>query len=577
MTIAHGALRRAGAALLAVASMTLVACAGPGVQSIPESSKGRLSQLAERLPASSEASLYMTDLNGLSAGIKRASAAYGEGSQGGLVELQAELNDKFGIDLADPGSWRDAAGIAPGGGLAFGFTGNRSVMLAYVENAEMFDSFMSTKVRDEAGIEGEAVETKVGDVVVKVLGANVEQQVAWTHFGKLAIVASPQLDPEKGGEADIATFVAGIYNNDKAASTSTSAAFKQFSAEFGGKYLVAAFANPEAFKTSAFYPEFKQEFEGEEGGEETLQNFEKYCTSLGFGFDLSGDVITSHAFFGGNAEFAEYYEDLAAGVADATFTGFATSSLIAMGRVSINFAAGLALTEKFATREAWEEFQSGLAEASRELGFDVKAVVLDQLTGNFATFFYGVDLAQAMGGGGLGAAQLAAVTQFKSPEAALDVLNKFVAAYNANQAKNAPAVDPLNPDAAAAAAPTPLAVGPMGAGQGVTIPNAGSIIATGDLLVFAAGALDPSQVDLYAKGKGGELLSTPLGKPFASGPAHGGLYINIEQLGLLVGPLVQGNPEAAAVFSNFRDAAITFDSSKRGVSGTFELELLPKQ
>ncbi len=573
MTITHGALRRAGTALLAVASMTLVACAGPGVQSIPESSQGRLSQLAERLPASSEASVYLTDLNGLSAGFKRAEGAYGEGSQGGLRGLQAELNDKFGIDLNDTGSWRDSAGIAPGGGLAFGFTGNRSVMLAYVENAEMFDTFMSTKVRDETGIEGEAKETQIGDVVVKVLGANVEQQIAWTHFGKLAIVASPQLNPEKGGEADIATFVASIYNNDKAKSTSTSAAFKQFSAEFGGKYLVAAFANPEAIKSSSYYPEFKQELASEEGGEETVQNFEKYCTSLGFGFDLSGDVIKSHAFFGGNAEFAEHYAGLA-DVADATFTGFATSSLIAVGRVSINFAAALALTEKFSPREGWEEIQSGISKASKELGFDVQAVVLDQLTGNFGAFFYGVDLAQAMAGGGLGAAQLAAVTQFKSPEAALDVLNKFVAAFNANQQKNAPAADPLNPDAAPPAVPQ-LTVTPMGAGQGVAIPGQGAIIATGDLLVFAAGAIDPSQIDLYAKGKGGELLSTSLGKPFASGPAHGGLYIKIEQLGLLVGPLVKGNLEAAAVFSTFRDAAIYFDSSKRGISGTFELEMLP--
>ncbi len=572
MSIAPGALRRASAALFAVASMTLVACAGPGVQSIPESSQGRLSLLAERLPASSEASVYVTDLKGLSAGIKRVDASFGDAA-GGVRDLQAELNDKFGIDLMDTGSLRDAAGIAPDGGLAFGFVDNRSVLLIYVVDAEKFDAFVGGKIRDEIGLEGEVATEKVGDVEVRVLGANVEKQLAWAHFGKVAILATPQLDPEKGGEASISKFVAGIYGNDKGASTSSSASFKQFVSEFGGKYLVAAFANPGAIKKSKFYPELKEEFSREEGADDALKNFEEYCTSLGMGFDLRGDVIKSHFFYGGNAEFGAYYAGLS-DVADATFNGFATSSLIAMGRVSLNLAAALSLTEKFAKPEAWNELQSGIGEASEAVGFDLQTEVIDQLTGNMGGYFYGVDLGQAMGGGGIAAAQFATVAQFKNAEAPLKILNKVLDLYNAEQAKNTPPVDPMNPDMAPPAI-TPVTLTPMAGGQGYTLPGAGSIIATGDLIVFASGSMLPAQLELLVQGKGGELLSSPLGKPFAQGKAHGGLYINIEQLGLLVSPLVAGSPEASMFFSTFRDAALYFDSSKRGISSTIEFEMLP--
>ena len=557
MTLGYGSNRRLANALLALTSLTLVACATPGVKVVPEAPKSRLTQLAERLPASSEASVYLTDLDRFGAGFTRIS-----GMSEDLSRMRVTFDDTFGVDLGDVGSWRAEAGIAPDGGMALGFAEDRSVWLVYVDDTQAFDTFLSTTMRAEAGVEVEAVETRIGDVVVKVLGADIEGQIAWTHFGKLAIVASPQLDPERGGEADIATFVAGLTTLEASDSTAQTAAFTQFEAEFGDAYAFTVFANPESIASSPLEADVRS-WLAEELGPEFATALMASATSLGVGVVTDGDVATTHVFMGGDEELVKLARKTGEGTAENPFVGLASEDVILGLGVGVNPVAAWSAYSTFAPVEHLELADSLFARLSRELGLEPERDVLEIFTGNAGFFFYGIDLAQAMVGmqdpmRGLAALELIMGVEFEDAETCAKISASLVLLLS----------DVLGPEDAFEDLPGVDGV------KVLDVMEVGYFLTYEGVLAFSTTALPAEQAARRLSGVDEDpRVATPLSTPLTASAPFGGLYISFSGLARALGPMATANPDARRFFDTVDEVAVRFASSKQGVSIVIDVDL----
>jgi hypothetical protein len=545
---------------LSLAAMTLVAC-GDNKNKIPSSPEGRIDAIAARLPAASEASLYLADYSAFKESSKQLEDTLGPAAAD-FKSGQEELKTKFGIDLSNPESLKEAAGISPKGGLGIGLSDNRATLMVFVEDQAKFDEWMKTKIAKEIEIEGEPTSEKVGEAEVKILGSDAKKQIAWTHYGKLAIVASPQLEEGAGGEASIAKYVAGLTTTEKANSTADSAAFKQFKAEFGGKYMLAGFANLESIKKSSFYAKAKKDMENEPGGKESLAQFEKYGRSLGFGTTSEGRNSKIKLFVGGTDELNTIYKGIGSDIADNPFVGFATEKTIAALRISVNFTAAWAAFKKLAPKEQVAEIDAALKQGGQASGLDIEKDVLGQLTGNIGVFFYGVDLAGAMAAmenpaKGASAVEIALGVQFKSAEALKKLTDTLIAK-----------VGPM------LSGPFADVEGVKGA-QSVSLPeNAGHIVTYEGTIAISTSAIPAKRLaQLLANTAEDKKITTTLGKPLATKKPFGGLFVSASSLAKALGPMATANPEAKKFFDTVDEIALSFEGSDNGVSTVVEFQI----
>ncbi len=547
---------------LSLATMTLVAC-GDNKNKIPSSPEGRIDAIAARLPAASEASLFLADYSAFKESAKQLEDTLGPAAAD-FKSGQEELKTKFGIDLTNPDSLKEAAGIAPKGGLGIALSDNRSTLMVFVEDSAKFDEWMKTKIAKELEIEGEPKSEKIGEAEVKVLGEDVKKQIAWTHYGKLAIVASPQLEEGAGGEASIAKYLANLTTTEKAKSTADSAAFKQFKAEFGGTYQLAGFANLEAIKKSSFYAKAKKDMENEPGGKESIAQFEKYGRSLGFGTTSEGRNSKIKLFVGGTDELNTLYKGIGSDIADNPFVGFATEKTIAALRVSVNFSAGWAAYKKLAPKEQADEIDKALKGAGAAAGLDIEKDVLGQLTGNIGLFFYGLDFANVMAGmndpiKGAKAVEIALGIQFKSADALKKITDALLA-------KAGPMLGPDGgfKDLDGVKGAKVLAL-PQGAGQIVTYEG---------VLAVSTSAIEAKKLgQLLANTAEDKKITTTLGKPLATKKPFGGLFVSASSLAKALGPMATANPEAKKFFDTVDEIALSFEGSDNGVSAIVEFQM----
>ena len=555
-----GMMTRATVAV-SLASLTLTAC-GDNKNTIPSSPEARIKSLAARLPATSEASVYLADFSGFKASAAQLQDTLGPAAAE-LKSGQEELKTKFGIDLSNPESLKEAAGISPKGGLALGLADNRSTLMIYVEDAAKFDAFMKDKIGKELEITGEPKEETIGEAKVKVLGEDVKKQIAWTHFGKMAIVASPQLEEGAGGEASIAKYVANLTTTEKAKSTAESAAFKQFISEFGGTYMLAGFANLDAVKKSSFYDKAKKGMESEPGGKESIAQFEKYGRSLGFGTTTEGSNSKIKLFVGGTEELNTIYKSVGSDVADNPFIGFATEKTIAAARISVNFTAMWAAYKKLAPAEQAAELDKALKKAGEAAKLDIEKDILGQLTGNIGLFFYGIDLASAMAGmqdpmKGIAAVELAFGIEFKSA----DALKKIV------DAALAQAGPMLGPDGGF------KDVDGVKGAKVLTLPQGvGALVTYEGVLAYSTPAITPVKLGkLLANTAEDKKITTTLGKPLATKKSYGGLFVSSSMLAKALGPMATANPEAKKFFDTVEELSLSFDGSDNGISAVIQIQ-----
>ncbi|MEM1346988.1 MAG: hypothetical protein AAGI01_00430, partial [Myxococcota bacterium] len=179
-------------ALAAVGVLALTGCSKKKGE-LPNTAQGRLQAFADRLPANSEASLYIPDFSKAESDFKKVNTNL-EALVGQLGAANKQAKDSFEIDLTDMQTLA-AKGIAAKSGAAIGFVAGQTAVLTYVDKPEEFNKFMAGKVKEELGEGAQLKKEKVGEADVQVL-VNGEQELAWTYVGKMVIIGTNAIDQQ---------------------------------------------------------------------------------------------------------------------------------------------------------------------------------------------------------------------------------------------------------------------------------------------------------------------------------------------------------------------------------------------
>ena len=186
------------AVLVALLALSLVAC--DNKNKIPGDAEGRVEALAQRLPASTEAVVFVGDIGKMQDTVNKLKDNIG-GAVPSVEATQKQVASELGFDPLDAEAWKKAGvPIEKGSGLALAFHQNRSVLMVFVEDRQKFDATLTEKFKKAAEIEGAPKTETIDDKEVKILGSDPKNQIAWLHYGKLAIIGTPVLDEKFGGE-----------------------------------------------------------------------------------------------------------------------------------------------------------------------------------------------------------------------------------------------------------------------------------------------------------------------------------------------------------------------------------------
>lgn len=548
--------------VLSVATLAMPACKKEGA--IPTSATGRVTDFAEHLPAQAEGAVFVGDLKAMRETLTTVKTEVGTVVPQ-IEGIQKEITNELGVDILDAASYAQA-GIADAG-IATAFVKDRIALFVYVNDAQKFDTFFAEKAKKLSGSDAAAKAETINDLQVKLVGDG-PKQVAWVHDGKLVIIG---LSGPTGESATAAgQFVAGLAKTDKAASMASSESFKRFNKALpGDKYAVTAFGNPVSLAETAPFKEATAEAANDPGAKESIEWYKKNAESLGLGLAQENRELKVTAFFGPSADLAAKVKALSEDVPKSPWTGFASKQTVLGLRTAINALKAYTLVKDTMPAADRAEFEKGLAEGANEIGVNVEQDIINNLTGNFGLFFYGLNMGKAMAAAQNPAAALGAVNvvfgaQFKDKAKLAESFNKILTKMN-EKAK----------ERAGEAEFTPLAASDFAdGGKTLALPDgAGAIYIVNDMLIYGTAEATPEQLQASIAGKS-EKLGDDLGLRFSADAPYNGLYVNFPAINAMLGPMAAMEPRLA-ILQRLEAASLTADANDQGLMLNLRLRLQP--
>lgn len=548
------------ATVLSIMTLALSACKKSGTHTVPTTAEGRIEAFAQVLPASSPGAFYVGDFAKMQTSLDAANK-----SMGSLVPdfkaSQEELKKTLGFDIQDPESWK-TVGIAPHGGLGLGVANFRLVLTTYVNDQAKFNAYMADKVAKGLELGSAKVKTEqVDGKTIHILGEDTMKQIAWLHHGKMVLVASPPFEKEYEAKAgSIKDALVALTKTNAATSSAASEQFKDFKSKFTS-YDFAGFIN---FKKLLEIDEFKKQLDKEFQDPEEKKAaawLQKTTNYVAVGVGLEQNVSKTTIFVGINKEAMPAMLAVKKDVKDFPFQGFVTEKALAVLRSSVNLDGFWKLYKKNISKEQKTSFDNGLKLINAELKIDVEKDILNNMTGHLGVFFYGLDMGKAMlavqnPAAGAAAAQLAISVEFKDAKLLTSTADKIVA--------SAPKE--------AALAFTPLK--DVAGARVLSIPNIGVFVQNKNHLYISSAGLKLDELAKLINNKSADKkLNTPLGRPYASGKAFNGLYINVAQVKAQFGALLAANADAQKLVNTLKEASLYTTIADTGVYTHFELGL----
>ncbi len=551
--------------LVALGAFALTGC---DKDKMPDTAEARVQDMAEHLPKSSEGAIFVGDVSEM-----RTTMNLVKGSVGDVVPqmeaTQKQLTDQVGFDPLDENAYKQA-GVYPNSGAAVAFVENRSAMMVYVKERQKFDAALTAQAKKAFEIDSAPKSEKKGELTIKVLGTEPSKQIAWTHAGKLAIIAAPVVESEVEGEIKpVADFIASLANTKKAESVATTEQFKTFSKAVDASYALGAYINVKALIANPTYQAKREELAKSEQEKNSLKEFEEIGEVLALGVTSEGTEVRIDAFFGADDKTNKLVMKHGPSEATSPFDGFATEAILLGLRTSLKPGITWTSYKESLGEQRLNAVKQQMASTEQQLGIDIEKDIIANLTGNAGLFFYGINIGAAMGAAqnpmaALKALNLAVGVQFKDDKAMMEVANKIVA-------KAAEA----NPDVKMRAV---VVDGKEVAEIRVVAPDPSMKFFFGkDLMVFGTQDLTEQAGYEYIMGKSSEAKlsegKTDIGKSFGAPKPYNGLYVNVDKLNTIVSALAPPNNPAVKVLKKIDAASLTFDASEIGMTTSLRFNL----
>lgn len=528
--------------LFALTSMA--GCDKKSTKSIPGDANGRIEAMAARLPISTEAALFVGDVAKMRGTLNSVNALGDAIPELGATQKQIEA--ELGFDPLDANSWKQA-GVPDNSAITVAFVNNRAVIMTFVEDRQKFDTMLSDKLK-KALDSTEAPKTQdVSGKQVKLMGKDNEQ-IAWLHDGKLAIIATSVLDEQftVGDKSAPAEFVAKLSTTEEANSAVKAPQFTQFMKGITPDYSLAAYANIQAIlKNDAF----KKELEANQdpSTKDIMKRLEKEAQVVGLGLHQDNNSFKVTAFYGADDATNKRLAELGKPAGDSPFGAFASDGMLLGLRTSLDTQKVWAYYMENLPADQKEEILKAFKQAGQSAQLDIEKDIINNLTGHVGVFLYGVNMGGIMGG-------------MNNPAKIAQSLNLAVGVEFKDDASVNKLVEKIQ--AATGAAPVD-----QGGVKVIALPeNLGSLYIKGKMLAF--GAQELKQADavnmLGGKSSGGQLEGV-LGKSFSKDKAYGGLYLNVDKLSGIVSMLA-GNSPVSDVLKKIGEVALTTDAAEGGVA-----------
>lgn len=545
----------------ALATIALPACKKEG--EIPSSPAARVVDLAEHLPATTEGAVFVGDLKAMRETLTTIKAEIGP-LVPQLEGYQKEISNELGLDVLDAATYAQAGIADAGTGVAY--INGQVALFVYVQDPVKFDTFFAERAKKVTGATAEPKTETVNELQVKVVG-ELPKQVAWVHAGKLVIIGSKTANAAADGPG-VAQLVAGLAKTDKTQSLATTAAFKDFNKALpGDKYAMTVMGNPKALAETKEFKELEAETSKDASAQESLSWYKKNTASIGAGLAKENRELKLSLFYGASDELKGKLKELTGDVPKSPWSNFATKQTVLGLRTAFNFAKAYSLIKETMPEKDRTEFQQEMAKGGEKFGVNLEQDILNNLTGNFGVFFYGLNMGKAMTAGQnpdamMSAVNLVAGAQFKDKAKLTSTFDKVVAAINAPGEDGAPSAN--------------LAVADFEGGKSLALPqDSGTIYLKDDMLFFAAAESNADQIKATLAGKG-DKLTDDLGIRFSADAPYNGIYLNTPALMSTLGPLAAMSPWVASL-DKLEAASLTADTHDQGMTTTLRLRLKPAQ
>lgn len=542
--------------LMIATSAALVGCKSDKKASIPGDAQGRIEGMASVLPQSTEAAIFVGDIGKMRKTMLAIKDTVGEAVPQ-LEATQKQVEAEIGFNPLDAKAW-ETAGLSDSTGFTVAFVNNRLAMIAYVNDRQKFDTFVTEKAKKATGATAAPTSEDVGGKQVKIITEG-DKTIAWVHEGKLAILATSVMEKEMGGDMDDAkTFVTKLAALKSDASASATPQFKQFDKAFDDSYGIVGYANAKNIIAHKGYKDGRAELVSDPMAKPSVEWFEQHGEVMGFGAGMDGNEMEVSFFFGADEATNKQLAEVAKTDAKMPWTGFATEEVLLGFRTSVNMDKFWPLYMKNLPEAQATEVKNALAKAGTDLGVDIEKDVVGNMTGNIALFFYGINIGAAMGAAqnpmaAARALNLAVGIQVKDGKKLEDVVTKLSAKAGPDMSPQALMIDGKAIDGA----------------KIIKLPDDSiKVIMKDDLLIIGTKELSDKAAYSYMTGKGDTAKLTDkggvLGKAFGSDKPYNGLYINVEKLETIVSAFAAGSAPAK-VLKKLDEASLSSENTDNGV------------
>ena len=560
-------MARLGLMTTAVAALSISAlgcdgCGTPGKDVIPKTAEKRVVQMAQRLPANTEAVLFVSDYEKTREALGSLKDRIGQALP--IEDLERELKKEVGVDPLDPASYKKA-GLAADAGLAVALNDNRLYFLTYVEDRQAFEKIIGEQLKKGLGQSNAVVKNAEADgVKVKYIGEDPGERVGWTYWGKMVLIGTSRQEGDNS-EGALAKSLAQMSALATEKSVAETVAFKKFLATFKD-WPISGFANPEPLMERA-----RKEAQQDPAAAATVSWLEKNAEWMGFGLRKDDNHIQWKGYFAPGQEFLKKAQVVVKDIKKTEAGNFATENTLAGLRLSFDLDKAWELYQQSVPAEQKAELEEALRNASQSMGMDVEKDIIQALSGNVSIFLSGINI-------------LGLTMNSNNPEKIARAIQLIATLRFEDDKKLNALVDKVRQKSGGAIASEKkgdvLVLRPNTETPGV--PDVMRGFVKGDTLTLATTGFDESTVIEYIEGKRRESKlaeageAKPLGKTFATRDAYSGLYLNIDRAAD-VAKGMPGVPEAASqVLREVNEAALTVDVDQTGVFASFDIILEEK-
>ncbi len=542
-------------------------CNGPG--GMPGSADGRSQDMASHLPADTEVAFVVGDLAKMRDSLATTRDTFGDTlPMADLVEEQAK--DELGIDLFDAQSFKDT-GIVADGAMTITVAGKHPVLLTYVDDQQKFEKAFSDQFKKSFDIEGMPKGETVGDQQLKVLGEEPAQTAAWAYDGKLAIIGFPpsdEIETDEDDDRDVKQVVADLAGQQEKGSLASIDGYKKFNNALATDQSMAVFINTDAALTDERMNQLKGQANPTAGA--TAEWIDENVTAMGFGLHAEKNTIKLRTWASLPEDVAKRAQEIMTPTKDAPMGNFSTENTMMALRMSVDMPKLWAFYKETAPPAQRDQIVNQLEQGTKAANLDLEKDIINQLSGNLAIYFYGVDKQMIEAAGGqlmaafgnpVQALALMVPLQFKTPEAR----EKFSAAlapmgFSKSSVKGDVEALKMNVE-------RPV----------------GSFYLKDDLFVWASEVFSDDSVADYINDKRDEkklsdIDDLNLGADLATNKKYNGLYLNFVRAKNHLGELLsQSLPQPAMSFiDKLEEASLTTEVNENGAFLDLSIDLTPQ-